>query len=126
MKGARKMIKIEHEKETESLRLPQEVARVIKEIATILDTEYGQDRDVNGGDGGYILVIESKDDFDKLKDIYIDMEDVITEYVDLIKATDGEDYTNSLIILNNDFAISLIIPVAITPKRLLDDININD
>lgn len=113
-------------KETESLKLPQEVVRVIKEIATILDTEYGKDRDVDGGDGGYILVIESKDEFEKLKDIYIDMEDVIAEYVDLIKVTGGKDYTNSLIILSNDFAISLIIPVTIIPKRLLDEININD
>lgn len=118
------MIKIAHVKGTESLRMPQEVVRVIKDIATILDTEYGKDRDVDGGDGGYILVIESKDEFKKLKDIYIDMEDVIVEYVDLIKVTKGEDYTNSLILLNNDFSISLIIPVGITPKRLLDDINI--
>ncbi|SNT19214.1 hypothetical protein SAMN05446037_10508 [Anaerovirgula multivorans] len=120
------MIKIAHEKETKSIRLPQEVAGIIKEIATIIDTEYGENRDVDGGDGGYILVIESKDEFDKLKDIYIDMENVIAEYVDLIKVTDGEDYSNSLIILNNDFAISLIIPVVITPKRLLDEMNIND
>lgn len=120
------MIKIAHVKETESLRLPQEVVGVIKNSVTILDTEYGRDRDVDGGDGGYILVIESKDQFEKLKNIYIDMEDVIAEYVDLIKVTEGEDYTNSLILLNNDFSISLIIPVGITPKRLLDDININD
>lgn len=120
------MIKIAHVKETESLRLPQEVVGAIKYIAKVLDNEYGEDRDVDGGDGGYILVIESKDDFAKLKDIYMDMKDVIAEYVDLIKVTDGEDYTNSLIILNNDFAISLIIPVAITPKRLLDEMNIND
>ncbi|WP_084281037.1 hypothetical protein [Alkaliphilus transvaalensis] len=86
------MIKIAHVKETESLRLPQEVVRVIKDIATIFDTEYGEDRNVDGGDGGYILVIESKDEFDKLRDIYIDMEEVIAEYVDLIKVTDGEDY----------------------------------
>lgn len=118
------MIKVAHVEEVKSLKLPQEVVRVIKEIATILDTEYGKDRDVNGGDGGYILVMESKDEFKKLKDIYIDMEDVIAEYVDLIKVTDGEDYTNSLILLNNDFSISLIIPIGITPKRLLDDINI--
>ncbi|AOT72795.1 hypothetical protein [Geosporobacter ferrireducens] len=120
------MIKIAHVKETEGLNLPQEVVGVIEYIATVLDNEYGEDRDVDGGDGGYILVIEYKDEFEKLKDIYIDMDDVIAEYVDLIKVTDGEDYTNSLIILNNEFAISLIMPVAITPKRLLDEINMMD
>lgn len=120
------MIKIAHVKETENLKLPQEVVEVIKDIAMVLDNEYGEDRDVNHGDGGYILVVESKDEFEKLKDIYIDMENVIAEYVDLIKVDDGEDYTNSLIILNNDFIISLIIPVAVTPKKLLDELNIND
>ncbi|SNS26194.1 hypothetical protein SAMN05446037_1006277 [Anaerovirgula multivorans] len=120
------MIKIAHVKEAEFLKLPQEAVEVIKEIATVLDTEYGEDRDVDGADGGYILVIESKNELEKLKDIYIDMEDVIAEYVALIKVTDGENFTKSLILLNNDFSIILIIPVVITPKRLLDEMNIND
>jgi len=107
-KEASQMIKIVHVKETEPLKLPQEVVEVIKDIAVVLDNEYGEDRDVDSGDGGYVLVIESKDEFEKSKDIYIDMEDIIVEYAYLIKVTDGQDYTNSLIILNNDFAISLI------------------
>lgn len=66
------MIKIAHVEETKSLKLPQEVVEVIKDIAMVLDNEYGEDRDVDHGDGGYILVVESKDEFKKLKDIYID------------------------------------------------------
>lgn len=116
------MMKIAYVKETENLQLPQEIIEVVKGIATVLDTEYGENRDVDGGDGGYILVIEEKEDLEKLKEIYIDVDDVIVEYVDKIAVEDEEDYTNCLIICNNDFAISLIIPISITPKNLLDEI----
>lgn len=120
------MIKIDHAKDVKNIKLPQEVVKAIEEVAAILDNEYGEERDVDGSDGGYILVIESKDEFENLKDIYIDMDDIIAEYVDLIKVADGEDYTNSLIILNNDFAISLMMPITITPKILFDEMNISN
>lgn len=116
------MIKIGHVKETENLQLPQEVVEVIKGIAAILDAEYGENRDVDGGNGGYVIVIETKEDLEKLKEIYIDLDDVIAEYVDKIVVKDEEAYTNSLIICNNDFTISLIIPISMTPKNLLDEI----
>ncbi|MCT4508646.1 MAG: hypothetical protein N4A48_07775 [Tepidibacter sp.] len=115
------MIKIAHVKETENLDLPKEVVEVIKSVASILDSEYGEDRYVEGGDGGYILVIEAKEDFEKLKEIYIDVDDIIPEYVDKITVEGGEDYTNSLILCNNDFGISLIIQMRLTPKILLED-----
>ncbi|WP_279287125.1 hypothetical protein [Clostridium beijerinckii] len=34
--------------------------------------------------------------------------------------SNGETYTNPLIICNNDFDISLIIPVELTPQNLKD------
>ena len=117
------MIKIAHVEEAKRLQhLPQEVAMVVEGIAEILDTEYSKDRDVNGGNGGYILVIESAEELQQLKDIYIDIEDVITEYTDLIEVQEGENYTNSLILLNNDFSVSLVMPVSLTPARLLAEI----
>lgn len=113
------MIKIAHVREVQMAKdYPKEVVKVIQEIATILDNEYGENRDVDGGDGGYILIIKEKEELEKLKDIYIDMDDIIPEYVDKIAVVDGEDYTNSLIIMNNDFAVSLIMPLRITPALL--------
>ncbi|MCT4508241.1 MAG: hypothetical protein N4A48_05665 [Tepidibacter sp.] len=114
------MIKIAHVKETENLNLPKEVVEVIKSVTAILDAEYGKERNEQL-EGGYIIILESKDDFEKLKEIYIDVDDIIPEYVDKITVAGGEDYTNSLILCNNDFGISVIIPMRLTPKILLEN-----
>jgi len=58
------------------------VKKVIWETVTILDAEYGEDRDVNNGYGGYVLVIESVSDLVQLQDLHISLENVIFEYVD--------------------------------------------
>lgn len=91
----------------------------VEGVVRILDSEYGEDRDVNEGDGGYVLIIESADELIQLKDIYIDIDEVIPEFADVIKVKDGEDYTSTLILLNNDFRISLIMPMSLTPNRVL-------
>lgn len=58
--------------------MPQEVQQVIKGILEVLDEEYGADRDKYEDDGGDILVVERKEDFEYIKDkTYIDYNDVI-------------------------------------------------
>lgn len=49
-----------------------------------------------------------------------DIEGVIPEFVDKILCSNGEVYTNSLILCNNDYAISLLIPIKLTPQNLKD------
>ncbi|MBZ9633373.1 hypothetical protein [Clostridium sp. FP1] len=116
------MIEVSHLHEKERLRgLPQEVQEIIKDILQILDTEYGTDRDKYEDDGGYVIVVENDADFQEIKDkTYIDCNSVIAEYVDKILCSNGEVYTNSLILCNNDYAISLIIPKELTPQNLKD------
>lgn len=115
------MIKISYTNELESINhLPLEVINVVSEIVTILDENYGEERNAND-DGGYILVVENEDDINKLNDeIGIDISTAIPEYVDLIRCSNSEEYTNSLLLCNNDFGISLIIPLSLTAKELLD------
>lgn len=101
--------------------LPQEVQEVVGSILEILDSEYGAERSKYEDDGGYIIVVEKEDDFRLIKEMtYIDCDDVIAEYVDKIVCKTGEIYSNSLIICNNDYAISLIMPMEITPQNLKD------
>lgn len=115
------MIKIAYKNEIETIKhLPIEVINVVLEIATILDDNYGEERDAND-DGGYILVVENEGDIKEVNDeIGIDITSAIPEYVDLIRCNNGEEYTSSLILCNNDFGISLIIPLSLTSKELLD------
>ncbi|WP_032076107.1 hypothetical protein [Clostridium drakei] len=115
------MIKIAYRSEIVTIKhLPVEVVNVVSEIATILDDNYGEERNADD-DGGYILVVENEEDIKKLNDeIGIDISTAIPEYVDLIKCSNGEEYTNSLILCNNDFGISLIISLNLTSENLLD------
>jgi hypothetical protein len=112
------MIKIAHVEEAKRLQsLPQEVVEVVEGIAEILDRDYGVDREVDC-DGGYILVLEAAEELEQLKEIYIDLDEVIAEYTDLIMVEGGENFTNTLI-LANDYSISLILPISLTLKRFL-------
>lgn len=115
------MIEIAYLREIEKVQaLPIEVQEVIKEILEILDTEYGGDRDKYVDDGGYIIAAESIEDLNKIKKkTNIDVNGVIVEYVDKILCSNGKVYTNSLVLCNNDYSISLIMPFENMPENLL-------
>lgn len=115
------MIEITYLREMQKAQaLPSEVQEVIKGILEILDSEYGDDRDKYVDNGGYVVVIESIDDFKEIQNkANIDVNDVIVEYVDKIVCDDEKVYTSSLVLCNNDYSISLIIPFEIMPENLL-------
>lgn len=116
------MIEISYLSEKEVLRAkPMEVRRVVEGILEVLDEQYGADRDKYADDGGYVIVVEKEEDFEKVKGTaYIDCDDAIPEYVDKIVCNNGEVYTNALIICNNDYCITLIVPMELTPQNLKD------
>ncbi len=101
------MLKISHVKEVDGLQLPQEVIAVIRDAVTILDEEYGEEREESGY-GGYVLVLESDDEMARLEELGIDVATAIPEYVDVIECLDGQAYTSSLVLLGSDFGIVLI------------------
>lgn len=112
------MIKIAHKTEAEVLnKVPSGVTAIVVEIATILDDNYGKEREDNDL-GGYILIAEDEKDVEAIKS-QINLNHTLPEYVDLIKCFKGESYTSSLILLSSDYSISLIIPLGLTPKELL-------
>lgn len=115
------MIEIAYLKEEDRIKLmPQEIRETVLGILTVLESEYGKDRKYED-DGGYVVILEKKEDFKELRNkSYIDCDDVIAEYVDKIVCSNGETYTNSLIICNNDYAISLIMLLELTPQNLKD------
>ena len=58
------MIELVHLEEMNKVRMfPSEVQNNIQSILIILDGAYGEDRDKND-DGGYVIVVEEKDDFE--------------------------------------------------------------
>lgn len=91
---------------------------VVSEIATVLDDNYGTNRDVEHDLGGYILIAKDKKDVEEIRQ-KIDLEHNLPEYVDLITCLNSESYTNSLMLLSSDYSISLLIPLNLSPKELL-------
>ncbi|MBU3097679.1 MULTISPECIES: hypothetical protein [Clostridium] len=115
------MIKIAHKTETELETLsglPAEVVAKVVEIATILNDCYGHTRDEYLDLGGYILIAEDEKDVETIRK-KIDLGCTLPEFVDKIICSNGEIYTNSLMILSSDYSISVIIPKGLTPKELL-------
>lgn len=65
------MLKLAHVKEVDCLVsvIPNAVIDEVRNIAEFLDENYGEDRIVDTDFGGYILIIQSLEDLEKLKDI---------------------------------------------------------
>jgi hypothetical protein len=116
------MIEIAYSTEKDILKtMPQEVQENIRGILQILYAEYGSSRNKYEDDGGYTIVLEKKENFEEIRrKTYIDCDNVIAEYVDKIVCSNGEVYINFLILCNNDYAISLIIPLELIPQNLKD------
>lgn len=116
------MIEIAYSREKDKLKaMSQEVQDTIQGIVQILDAEYGADRKQYEDNGGYVIVVEVKADFEKIKEkTYIDCNEIIAEYVDKIVCSNGKVLTNSLIICNSDYTISLVIPMELTPQNLIN------
>ncbi|MHC1723210.1 MAG: hypothetical protein AB9836_08410 [Aminipila sp.] len=117
------MIKIVHKTDTETIHnLPTEVVTTAAEIATILDDCYGEARDAERDLGGYLLIAEEAQDLESIQKL-VDFDYTIPEYVKMIGCRKGESYTNSLMLLSSDYSISLLIPLSLTPKELLQCID---
>ena len=116
------MIELTHLKEINKAdKLPKEVQENIEGILSILDEEYGDNRDQYKDNGGYVIVVEDESDFQIIKEkAHIDVDDVIVEYVDEIECSNEKIYTSSLALCNNDYSVSLVIPFEITPKNILN------
>jgi len=66
--------KIAHVREVETISgLSTPVIDVIEEAVTILENEYGADQNLDHGDGGYVLVLESTEELAQLQDYRIDL-----------------------------------------------------
>ncbi|MBU3221091.1 hypothetical protein [Clostridium algidicarnis] len=83
--------------------IPQEVHETTQGILQILDSEYGSQRNKYEDAGGYVIVVERKEELKEIKDkIYFDCDDVMAEYIDKKVCCNGETYTSSLVVCSND------------------------
>ncbi|EOU1686007.1 hypothetical protein ACSXAP_06985 [Clostridium perfringens] len=85
---------------------PVEVIKSISEIVDILNENYGENRNVDKDLGGYVLVVESLEDVKELKNGML--KNILPEYTDEIKCSEGVNYTSSLFLLSSDFSVVVI------------------
>lgn len=99
------MIKLYKKEQLEELKekYSKEILKEAEEIITLLDNNYGANRDVDKDLGGYIALLESKEDVAEIKANSI--KGLFLEYTDIIKSDDGIDYYSSLFLLSDDYSI---------------------
>ena len=91
-------------------------------IVTILDNEYGADRDVDNGDGGFVLIAENVQDIALIRERYKNIGSDACEAVDVFNCSNGQ-YVNGFYLSNNEFGINLLMPIEIAPVELLRDLS---
>ena len=86
--------------------IPVEVIESIRETITVLDENYGTNRDVELDLGGYVVIAENIVDIKILKQDKL--QGLIPEYTDIIECSEGVNWTSSLFLLSSDFAIVVV------------------
>lgn len=107
------MIKLYKKEQLEKLKAKysKEMLKEAEEIIVLLDDNYGANRDVERDLGGYVALLESKEDVAEIKANSI--KGLLPEYTDIIQSDDGIDYYSSLFLLSEDYSI-----VAFSTKEL--------
>lgn len=89
------------------------VISTIEDQLNILDDIYGVERNIDEDLGGYVLVLEIKDDVIEAKENIL--KDIIAEYVDDIEGEGDKQYCLYLFLLSSDYAV-----VIVATKELMD------
>ena len=84
----------------------REIIESIREIISILNENYGEQRNVENDLGGYVLIVENTIDIEILKQDKL--QGLIPEYTDIIECSEGVNWTSSLFLISSDYAIVVV------------------
>ena len=86
--------------------IPSEVIESMKVTIAILNESYGANRNIESDLGGYVVIAENIVDIEILKQDKL--QGLIPEYTDIIKCSEGVNWTSSLFLLSSDYAIIVV------------------
>ena len=87
----------------------------------MLDENFGEDRDVDYDDGGYVCIVENKEDLDYFAQNCVELDSPTLEYVSHIP-TGKEPYLNVFFLVNEyEVGITLFVPMSIASERFLKE-----
>ena len=95
------------------------VRDILLQYTTILSTEYGDSRDVDHGDGGYVLYATSDTTTEEVRKAF-DPNGCVPEMVTRIDSCPAYIYT--LYLLSSDYGVVLVVPTTAMPAELLNQI----
>ena len=95
------------------IKLEVNVTKAIEDQLNVLDESYGAERNIHLDLGGYVLLLETKDDVIEAKENIL--KDIIPEYIDDIEYEGGKQYCLSLFLLSSDYAV-----IVVATKELMD------
>ena len=97
--------------------VPGEVYKEALDIVTMLDEQFGADREVEFDEGGLVVILVNEADLEFFNKNYLDLENTIFEYVQLIKSAKG-DYLYVFYFYGYDYGINLFLPMSIAPESM--------
>ena len=103
-------------------KIDRDVYLVALRIVSKLNEVYGADRDVDNGDGGFVLIVENIQDISNINQRYVELDSNRHEAVDVVKC-EKRPYINALFLCNNEFGINVIMPMDIAPAALLNNLS---
>lgn len=97
-------------------RIPQYVIDEVERVVKILDCYYGEKRDVDNDDGGYVYLISSENagtvrsEYLKILKQY-NLDEDMAEFEDIL-CSDGEiEWHSDLFLVCNDYGVTIIYPI---------------
>lgn len=98
--------------------LPECVIQELLRHTSILDREYGANRNCSES-GGYALVAETAEDIATVR-ATIDYENHPCEWAETIG--ENSEYISALYLLNDDYSILVLVPTSIAPDAILQEL----
>jgi hypothetical protein len=98
------------------------IYRSAMRIVSMLDEVYGADRDVDNGDGGFVLIADNIQDISFINQRYVKLDSNQHEAVSVVKIENGA-YIGAFFLCNNEFGINVFMPMEIAPSVLLSNLS---
>lgn len=111
--------KLGHLRDLDNIKVDDEaIYRDLHEFLSVLDNEYGADRDIEKSDGGYVLYCEVGTTLEELGAIF--NYKAVFDWSGNIKSK--IPYCSTMYFLNNEFAVVLVMAIQDTPDYIKNEI----
>jgi len=91
----------------------------IEHFLWVLTNEYGAERDIDHDDGGYVLFATEGNKLEEITE-HFDFLSAFPEWV--IRVRSAPEYWAALYILNNEFAITIIMALKDAPLQIITEL----